>query len=93
MEVRGVVGEHGHDEESAFDEVDTTPSSWERGRGIVVAEDRRSCVTGGVVIWESDGRMREIGCTCQGKVHDKTCEAPNFSVVVLFVDGGCGVGI
>lgn len=73
MEVGRVVGEHGDDEESAFDEVDMTPYWWMWGWGIDVAKDRRFYIAGAVVVGESDGRKREIGCACQGIVHGRTC--------------------
>ena len=73
VEVGEVGGEQDHDKESAFDEVDMTPYLWSWGRAIDVAKDRRLCITGDVVVWENNGRKREIGCTCQGGVQDKAC--------------------
>lgn len=70
MEVGGVVGEHGQDEKSAFDEVNVTPFWWSWKWGIDVAEECRFCVTGGVVVWEAGGSKGEIGRFCQGVVHE-----------------------
>ena len=51
-EVCGVVGEHGYDEKSTFDEVDVTPHWWSWEWWIGVAVDRWLNINRCVICWE-----------------------------------------
>ena len=85
-EVSALGTEQSHDEDPAFDEVDTTKIWSSRRWGISVAVEHRSYVVGDVQLRVVDGRNSKICCVCQGIFKkERICQAPTR--VSIFVDG------